>query len=228
MAGDESNFRGVSTRSIVLAFALLFLIAITYVLRERFDPTLISDWLQSLGPWAPLAYILIFLLAPALLLPGAPITIAGGAIFGPIWGTVYSAVGATGGATIAFLISRHLAGEWAELKARGIVKRLKQGVEEEGWRFVAFTRLVPFFPFNLLNYGFGLTRIKLSHYVVASFFCMIPGAAAYSLIGYAGREVVLGGEGLMLKISVAFGMMLFLSMLPRLLRQLRKPEASGV
>jgi uncharacterized membrane protein YdjX (TVP38/TMEM64 family) len=226
MAAAESSFKGIGARSIVLAFALLFLVAIGYALRERFDPPLVSYCLQSLGAWAPLVYILIFLLAPALFLPGAPITIAGGAIFGPVWGTVYSVVGATGGATLAFLISRHLAGEWAELKARGIVKRLKRGVEEEGWRFVAFTRLVPFFPFNVLNYGFGLTRIKLSHYVVASFLCMIPGAAAYSLVGYAGREVVLGGEGLVLKISAALGMILFLSMLPRLLRQLRKREES--
>ncbi|TMA12245.1 MAG: TVP38/TMEM64 family protein [Deltaproteobacteria bacterium] len=226
MAAAESSFKAARARRIVLALALLFLIAMAYGLRKRFGLALVSDWLQSLGPWAPFVYMLIFLLAPALFLPGAPITIAGGAIFGPMWGTFYSVVGATGGATLAFLISRHLAGEWAELKAGGIVKRLKQGVEEEGWRFVAFTRLVPLFPFNLLNYGFGLTRIKLSHYVAASFFCMIPGAAAYSLIGYAGREAVLGHGWPLLKISTVLGIILFLFMLPRLLRRLKEPEDS--
>ena len=226
MISLATSFREIGARKIILGLALFFLIAVAYVLRDRMSGALLVNWIRSMGAWAPLVYVLIYLIAAPLFLPGAPITIVGGAIFGPMWGTVYSVVGATGGATLAFLISRHLAGEWAELKARGIVKRLKQGVEEEGWRFVAFTRLVPLFPFNLLNYGFGLTRIKLSHYVAASFFCMIPGAAAYSLIGYAGREAVLGHGWPLLKISTVLGIILFLFMLPRLLRRLKEPEDS--
>ena len=73
--------------------------------------------------------------------------------------------------------------------------RLIRGVEEEGWRFVAFVRLVPLFPFNLMNYAFGLTRIRLGEYVVASFVCMAPGAFAYTYLGYAGREAASGQAG---------------------------------
>ena len=62
------------------------------------------------------------------------------------------------------------------------------GVSAEGWRFVAFVRLVPLFPFNLVNYAFGLTRIRVGEYVLASFVCMAPGALAYTYLGYAGRE----------------------------------------
>lgn len=226
MTTAETSFRETAARKIVLALALLFLIGGAYVLRERFNAALLVDWIQSLGPWAPAVFMLIFLIAPALFIPGAPITIAGGALFGPVWGTFYSIVAATGGAALAFQISRHLAGDWVERNSGGIVKRLKDGVEEEGWRFVAFTRLVPLFPFNVLNYGFGLTRVKFFHYVVASFFFMMPGAAAYSFIGYAGREAVLGGEWPVLKISAALGLIIFLSMIPRFLFRLKKQNES--
>jgi uncharacterized membrane protein YdjX (TVP38/TMEM64 family) len=214
-------------RKIFLGLGIFVFITIAFVARERFGSAPLIEWLRSAGPWAPVVYMLVFLIAPVLFVPGAPITIAGGALFGPVWGTIYSIVAATAGASLAFQISRHLGGEWAERKAGGIVKRLKKGVEEEGWRFVAFTRLVPLFPFNVLNYGYGLTRIKFSHYVLASFFCMIPGAAAYSLIGYAGREAVLGGEWPLLQISAAVGLILFLSMVPRFILHLRKGSAGA-
>ena len=102
------------------------------------------------------------------------------------------------------------------------MKRLKDGVEQEGWRFVAFTRLVPLFPFNVLNYAFGLTKIKFSHYALASFFCMLPGATAYTFIGYAGREAIAGGERRVIWIAMAIGLVLFVSMLPRFIKSIRK------
>lgn len=210
---------------ILAGIGLLLLFAIGWLLRDRFGASLLVDWLRPLGPWAPIVYMIIFLIAPPLLIPGAPITIAGGALFGPLWGTLYSLFSATGGAALAFLFSRYVAGEWAERRASGIVRRLKEGVEEQGWRFVAFTRLVPLFPYNALNYGFGLTRIKFSHYVMTSFVCMLPGAAAYSFIGYAGREAVLGGDWPVIKIAAAIGVLLFLFMLPRLVARMRTSRA---
>ena len=72
-----------------------------------------------------------------------------------------------------------------------------------------------------MNYAFGLTKIRFFHYVAASFFCMLPGAAAYTFIGYAGREAALGGEGLVIKIAAAGGLLLFISMLPRLTKAIK-------
>jgi rhodanese-related sulfurtransferase len=100
-------------------------------------------------------------------------------------------------------------------------------VEEEGWRFVAFVRLMPLIPFNLLNYALGLTRIPLLEYAVASVVCMAPGTLAYTWLGHAGREVVAGQEraihyglmGLALLVAVAF--------LPRLVRRLKSEEAAS-
>ena len=124
---------------------------------------------------------------------------AGGAIFGPVWGVFYSLAGATIGATIAFMISRYLAADWVEQKANARVRRLKRGVEAEGWRFIAFVRLVPLLPFNVLNYALGLTRTRISHYIFATFFAMAPGAIAYTYVGFAGRELLVGEDGLIQK-----------------------------
>jgi len=95
-------------------------------------------------------------------------------------------------------------------------------VEEEGWRFVAFVRLVPLFPFNLVNYAFGLTRIRLSEYVLASFLCMAPGALAYTYLGYAGREAATGEAGSIHKALLALALLATVTFLPRLLRRLRR------
>ena len=106
----------------------------------------------------------------------------------------------------------------------GIVK----GVEAEGWHFVAFTRLVPLFPFNLLNYILGLTRIPLAHYAVASAVFMLPGAIVYTYLGYAGREALAGSEGLLQKGFIALCLLGALAFLPRIVARLRARPMLGV
>ena len=164
----------------------------------------------------------VYAVATILFLPGSLLTLVGGALFGPVWGTFYNLTGATVGAALAFLIARYLAADWVQTKAGGIGKRLVQGVEAEGWRFVAFTRLVPLFPFNLLNFALGLTRIPFLHYLIATYVCMLPGALAYTWLGYAGREAAGGGEGLIQKGLVALALLAGLAFLPRLIARLRQ------
>ena len=105
---------------------------------------------------------------PWLSFPARSSRLAGGALFGPFWGSLWNLLGATLGATLAFLVARYVGGDWVERKAGGLLKRLIDGVDAEGWRFVAFVRLVPLFPFNLSNYVLGLTRIPLHQYVIAT------------------------------------------------------------
>jgi uncharacterized membrane protein YdjX (TVP38/TMEM64 family) len=88
-------------------------------------------------------------------------------------------------------------------------------------------RLVPLFPFNLLNYALGLTRIRLSHYVLASFVCMFPGGLAYTYLGYAGREAAGGSEDAIQKGLIALGILAAVAFLPRLVKRLRKAPAIG-
>jgi uncharacterized membrane protein YdjX (TVP38/TMEM64 family) len=141
---------------LVIAGAALWLFAN----RERLDPELLQTAVEDLGRWAPLAHIALFALATLLFVPGALFGLAGGAFFGPLWGTALNLVGATMGATAAFLVGRYLAADWVRCRTGARLARLIAGVEAEGWRFVAFVRLVPLFPFNLVNYALGLTRIS--------------------------------------------------------------------
>ncbi|MBF0112471.1 MAG: TVP38/TMEM64 family protein, partial [Desulfamplus sp.] len=149
-------------------------------LLDNFDSETLRKSVADWGAFAPVIYMLIYTFAPVLFLPGLPITIVGGIIFGPVWGVVYSITGATAGASLAFLISRYFARDWIKAKLAGPRwKKLDKDVEKNGWKIVAFTRLVPFFPFNLLNYAFGLTSIKFISYAITSFICMLPACIAF-------------------------------------------------
>lgn len=215
-----------SLRTLVRSALFLLLvvgIGLAVAYRDHFDAAALEAWVQgSSGAAAPVLFMVVYALGTVLFLPGSVLTLAGGALFGPVWGTLYNLTGATIGATLAFLVARYLAGDWVERKAGGRLRQLKQGVESEGWRFVAFVRLVPLFPFNLLNYALGLTRIRLSHYIIASYLCMLPGAVAYTYLGYAGREAVAGGEGLIQKILLAIALLAVVAFLPRLIGRLRR------
>lgn len=160
--------------------------------RDKLDAEAVEGTLDALGVWAPVAFIVLYTLAAVFFAPGSVLTLTGGAVFGPVLGTVLSLIGATLGATAAFLIARYFAGDWVTRKTGGRLEKLVEGVESEGWRFLAFVRLVPIFPYNLLNYAFGLTRISLGQYVIGTLVCMIPACAAYSYLGHAGREALTG------------------------------------
>jgi uncharacterized membrane protein YdjX (TVP38/TMEM64 family)/rhodanese-related sulfurtransferase len=205
---------------LILALAAGVTLAVLY--RDRFDVAALQSWLEEAGIAAPLLFMLIYAIATVLFLPGSVLTLAGGALFGPVLGTVYNLTGATLGASLAFLIARYLASDWVVRKTGGRVKQLIEGVENEGWRFVAFVRLVPLFPFNLLNYALGLTRLKFSHYLIATYVFMLPGAIAYTYLGYAGREAVAGGEGLIRKALLALALLAVVAFLPRLIGTLRR------
>ena len=207
---------------ILLILALVAGVTLAVLYRDRFDAAALQSWVQEAGIAAPLLFMLIYALATVLFLPGSVLTLAGGALFGPLLGTFYNLTGATVGATLAFLIARYLASDWVARKAGGRVKQLIDGVENEGWRFVAFVRLVPLFPFNLLNYALGLTRLKLGHYLIATYVFMLPGAIAYTYLGYAGREAVAGGEGLIRKGLLALALLAVAAFLPRLINTLRR------
>ena len=206
---------------LVLAGAALWLL----VNRDRLDPALIEIMVRNLGAWAPLAYVALFALATLLFVPGVLFGLAGGALFGPVLGTLLNLAGATLGATAAFLVGRYLAGDGVRRRTGPRLERLIAGVEAEGWRFVALVRLVPLFPFNLTNYALGLTRIPLAHYVLASLVCMVPGTLAYTWLGYAGREAATGDEAAIRYGLMALALLAAVAFLPKLVRRLRGEPA---
>lgn len=212
---------------LILAIILVTGIAVAVAYRDQFDAAALESWVSDSGLVAPLVFMALYAVAAVFFLPGSAMTLAGGALFGPVWGTFYSLTGATAGALLAFLIARYLASDWVAEKTGGRLKQLISGVESEGWRFVAFVRLVPLFPFNLLNYALGLTRIRFLHYALATYVCMLPGAFAYTYLGFAGREAVAGGEGLIQKGILALALLAVVAFLPRLVKKLRGAPDPG-
>ncbi len=204
---------------------MLLVITLAISNRDQLTVAALQSWIEYAGMAAPLIFILAYALATVLFLPGSVLTLAGGVIFGPVWGTLYNLIGATLGASLAFMIARYFAADWLEQRSPAGLRKIKQGVEAEGWRFVAFVRLVPVFPFNVLNYVLGLTRIPFQHYLLASFICMFPGALALTYLGYTGREAAAGGDGLIQKILLALALIATSVFLPHFIRRLRNARA---
>ncbi|QUS60161.1 TVP38/TMEM64 family protein [Synechocystis sp. PCC 7339] len=152
---------------------------------------------KNLGWWAPSIYIAAYNLATILLLPGSLLTMKGGCLFGWWWGTIYTTIAAMIGATIAFLIGRHFSRNWVQKKMTKYpkFKLLNAAVKKDGWKIVILTRLSPIFPFNLLNYGFGVTDVSLKDYILGSL-AMIPATIAYTYIGSLATGLTTIGDNL--------------------------------
>lgn len=223
-AGPQERSKAVLAKlsRLLLLLVLITGIATAVSYRDQLSAEALQQWVAGAGIAGPLIFMLLYALGTVFFFPGSALTLAGGVIFGPLWGTLYNLTGATLGAALAFLVARYIAADWVERHSAGRLGKLKSGVEAEGWRFVAFVRLVPLFPFNLLNYALGMTRIRLSHYVITSYLCMLPGAIAYTWLGYAGREAVAGGEGAVQKVLLAVALLAVVSLLPGFIARLRQ------
>jgi uncharacterized membrane protein YdjX (TVP38/TMEM64 family) len=156
----------------------------------------VESWIEQLGPWAPLVFIGIYVAAVLAAIPGSPLTAAAGVLFGSLLGVIYVSIAATIGASLAFLVSRYFARDavanW--LSGNRKFRRLDRMTEEHGASIIALTRLVPLFPFNLLNYGFGLTRVHFLTYAFWSWLCMLPGTVLYVVGADAIARAVMSGE----------------------------------
>ncbi len=141
----------------------------------------IKEWVVRQGILAPLIFIGIYIIATVLILPGSILTVMAGAIFGSFLGIIVVIIGATIGASICFLISRYIARDfvYSLLLKNDKFNKLDLLVEKNGAVIIAITRLVPLFPFNLLNFGFGLTKVPFWVYVFWSALCMLPGTVLY-------------------------------------------------
>ncbi len=155
------------------------------------------DWIAGLGALAPVAFIAIYIAACVAFVPGSILTIGAGVIFGVVRGSIYVSIASTLGATAAFLVGRYLAREWVSARLEGNAKfrAIDEAVGMEGWKIVVLTRLSPVFPFNLLNYAYGLTRVTLRDYFFASWAGMIPGTILYVYIGSLGGDLARAAEG---------------------------------
>lgn len=220
----EGKKKGWAGRLAILAVLVAAIVALRMTGTTRYlDQEALRQLIAGYGMLAPFIYMLIYTVAPALLLPGLPITIAGGILFGPFWGVVYTITSSTIGACIAFLISRYVARGWIEEKLRSPRwRRLDEGVEKHGWKVVAFTRLIPLFPFNLLNYAFGMTKIGFWPYAVATFICTLPACIAFIVFSSSLLDLLKG------KISATFvlgiALVVLVSLIPLFYRYYQKKK----
>jgi uncharacterized membrane protein YdjX (TVP38/TMEM64 family) len=152
-------------------------------------------WIEGAGPIGPLVFFFLYIAACLFMLPGSILTLGAGAVFGVVNGSLLVSISSTVGATAAFLVGRYLAREMVARRISGnaTFSAIDNAVAAEGWKIVGLTRLSPVFPFNLLNYAFGLTRVSLRDYMLASWIGMIPGTVMYVYLGsLAGSLAELG------------------------------------
>lgn len=155
------------------------------------------EQVKALGPWGPALFVIIYVIAAVSFIPGSFLTLGAGAIFGLLWGFVAVSVGSIAGAVAAFLIGRYLARDSISKKIEGNekFKAIDSAVAKEGWKIVLLVRLSPIFPFNLVNYAFGLTKVCLKEYFLASWIGMIPGTLMYVYLGSVAGDLAAAGAG---------------------------------
>lgn len=143
------------------------------------------EHIAGLGVWGPVLFAPLYVAATVLFLPGWVLTLGAGAAFGLLKGIPIVSVSATLGATAAFLVGRYAARDWVAAKIAGYpqFRAVDEAVAREGWKIVGLMRLSPVFPFNLLNYAFGITRVSLRDFVLASWAGMLPGTVMYVYLG---------------------------------------------
>ncbi|NEN93960.1 MAG: TVP38/TMEM64 family protein [Okeania sp. SIO3H1] len=180
-------------------FFLLFIVGISLIIAAKYFnlPELLKNiliWIDTLGIWSPVAFIIIYNLATLLLIPGLVLTMGGGVIFGVLWGAIYVFFASTLGATIAFIIGRYISRDWVyqQLHQHPKFQVVDLAVVKEGFKIVFLTRLCPLFPFNLLNYAFGVMQVSLKDYILGSL-GMIPGTIMYVYIGSIAGDITLIG-----------------------------------
>ena len=169
--------------AILLGMVVMFAMATQLLNLKALLPILLGR-VESLGVWAPIAFICIYIIATLCLVPGSLLTLGAGVLFGVILGSVYTFVGASLGAIAAFCVSRYGARKWMAKQLTGDAKfqAIDQAIAQEGLKIVLLTRLSPVFPFTWLNYAFGLSQVSFSDYAIGCL-GMIPATVMYVYIG---------------------------------------------
>lgn len=186
---------GGRARVVALAVGVAALLLLAYLLDARAWLVSALEWIYGLGPWGPVAFCALYVLACVLLLPGSVLSLGAGVVFGLAKGIVVVSISATLGATTAFLVGRYVARGWVEraIAANPRFHAIDAAVAREGWKIVGLLRLSPVVPFNLLNYAFGVTRVRLRDYVLASWVGMLPGVVLYVYLGSLAGDLAIGG-----------------------------------
>jgi len=186
---NEQSIHWLKPVILIIIIVTLFIIMNLYGFGQDIEQ--LQQWIQSLGIWGPVAFFFIYLGAVIATIPGTIFGVIAGGLFGSLVGVILISISSTIGASICFLIARYFARDaiahW--LSKNKTMKRLDELTEEQGMMIVGLTRLIPLFPFTLLNYGFGLTKVSFKTYVFWSWLCMLPG----TILVVVGTDVLTQG-----------------------------------
>ncbi|HVA76472.1 MAG TPA: TVP38/TMEM64 family protein [Candidatus Binataceae bacterium] len=196
---EQSKSKPPQRRAWPWLVAVTLALVVVIVLGRRFggELSILLERIRTLGPAAPIAFIAIYVIACVLFIPGSILTIGSGVLFGVVWGSIYVSIAATTGASAAFIVGRYFARAMVARRIDGnpSFMAIDKAVAREGWKIVLLTRLSPVFPFNLLNYAFGLTSVSFADYIVASWVGMIPGTVMYVYIGSISGDLARAASG---------------------------------
>ncbi|MCR4318768.1 MAG: TVP38/TMEM64 family protein [Candidatus Brocadiaceae bacterium] len=175
--------------------------------------------------WGPMGFILIYGIGCVLALPGSLLTLCGGAIFGVAWGTIYNILASNLGATLAFLMARYFGRDFISRFMKGRVEAFDEKVANHGFRFIFTLRLIPLIPFNGLNLGSGLSKIKYRDYLLGSVLGMLPGTFIYTYFADALLKGATGsGKTAYINLIIASALLILISLVPTLYKKFKKQK----
>ena len=175
--------------------------------------------------WGPFGFILIYGIGCMLALPGSLLTLCGGAIFGVAWGTLYNILASNLGATLAFFMARYFGRDFISRFMKGRVEAFDEKVASHGFRFIFTLRLIPLIPFNGLNLGSGLSKIKYRDYLLGSVLGMLPGTFIYTYFADALLKGTTGsGKRALTNLIIASSLLILISLVPTLYNKFKKQK----
>jgi len=175
--------------------------------------------------WGPFGFILIYGIGCMLALPGSLLTLCGGAIFGVAWGTLYNILASNLGATLAFFMARYFGRDFISRFMKGRVEAFDEKVASHGFRFIFTLRLIPLIPFNGLNLGSGLSKIKYRDYLLGSVLGMLPGTFIYTYFADALLKGTTGsGKRALTNLIIASALLILISLVPTLYKKFKKKK----
>jgi uncharacterized membrane protein YdjX (TVP38/TMEM64 family) len=167
------------------------------------DRQQLQAWLEPMGLWAPVIYIVLYTLGTLLILPSTPLNLTGGAIFGIWWGTFWTTIAALVAAITAFTFTRTIGREWVSQKLAGRWSAVDAEICQGGLFYLFAIRLLPIIPYGIVNFVAGLTSIKFKDYLIGTLLGTLPGVLPFVMMGAGLTEL---SQGNILPLMAAFAL----------------------
>lgn len=178
----------------LLILICLVTTALAIYLLGGISPDQIQTWLKQTGVWAPITYICLYVVATVLVLPSTPLNLAGGAIFGPWWGTAWTSIAAILAATVTFTFTRTVGRQWVHHRLAGRMQALNAELSQTGLFYMMAIRLQPIIPYGIVNLAAGLTSVTYKDYLLGTALGTVPGVLPFVLLGSSGLKALRTGD----------------------------------